>query len=1032
LADFNLESIEFLERSPIFGQDDEILQPNGEVTAGNTIGTYASTVYLTYPQPAVPFELLSELRLSEDLKLDDNDLLLSSELLIEDGTSPPIIYQYNPSRFTDEQVTIPASTTPGQYYLIAKLDVSDVVVESDENNNEIIVPITIVPPLLGNGIDLELTMNQSIADPDQWSSYSVNLTLKNNGPDAATDVKVKFPKPDGVVYVGGNEFAADSGSFDLIGDQVWSLGILGPGIEVTMEVNYFLLQGEAPIAYAEVISANESDIDSTPNNGTPPYPNEDDEASSESSTPPNPIGDGCYFEKSYQDIPQQANGIGVTYVDELSNGNLILTGVTTGLPPALVYSVYQTEVTSDGTFVQNSIIGQIPDFKTSITREGYLDVDRSATLSDNLQVTYKQFNGNTFWQQNYTIAEATSIDIDGARPLNENGFIVSGVITKIGESENNFYPFYIELDDSGNEVGRLIGEILPAYGTVLFEYESETGFYFSQNMPSVTTLRIVKTDKNLNELYTKVAFEPFGVTLGNVQEDENGYTFFIWKIGVEPGTSAMSNFARVVTINPQGNGIFAFDVSLAYNSVFNHRILAQEDGVIATFNSGGIMKIVRLNAANELLYQKEYNHSVARVETQTNDGSLLFTGTKGQFLNPPSGPQANSLFLLKTNSLAEKMPACIQEKPDLTISNLTVPNAEAGELIDAFFDVNNIGDFAADREHAIRAYFSTDPNLDPLDDFLGEVPSSSILAGETRMDQSIGIVVPNVLTGVYYLILEIDVNNVIDESNEVNNTIFSTINVTNSTNEPEEYCEVESDFPWHEWFSQINLNYEVFWPSGKSVYSDFTQETPVVTLERGSDENYVFDITYSYFTFDAYIRYYVDFNQNGIFEESEGGSVSKNAIAPGNNVTAVRGATHNIPIEAKLGNTRARFIISRNPITSACDNVAFGEIEDYTVNIVDELPNTRLTLSSENYFKMFPNPVINELTIDVNDLPGVKNISIYNALGHLVISNDLNKDEFSEKILINTSELIDGSYVVHLTGDGFKPRAQVIVVQRLE
>ena len=66
--------------------------------------------------------------------------------------------------------------------------------------------------------------------------------------------------------------------------QMWNVGNLPAGGSATLTVSYFLLQNSAPVAYAQVVAANEQDVDSTPNNGTPPTPNEDDEASTSNST----------------------------------------------------------------------------------------------------------------------------------------------------------------------------------------------------------------------------------------------------------------------------------------------------------------------------------------------------------------------------------------------------------------------------------------------------------------------------------------------------------------------------------------------------------------------------------------------------------------------------------------------------------------------------------------------------------------------------------------------------------------------------
>lgn len=126
-------------------------------------------------------------------------------------------------------------------------------------------------------IDLELDLTQSVDNPQQWSTYAVLATLTNTGTRKATDIAVEFTKPNSVVYVGSNAYTLSAGSFNPNGSEVWTLDELAPGQTETIEVNYFLINNGSPIAYAQVQSVNEPDIDSTPDNGNRPIATEDDE-----------------------------------------------------------------------------------------------------------------------------------------------------------------------------------------------------------------------------------------------------------------------------------------------------------------------------------------------------------------------------------------------------------------------------------------------------------------------------------------------------------------------------------------------------------------------------------------------------------------------------------------------------------------------------------------------------------------------------------------------------------------------------------
>lgn len=151
-------------------------------------------------------------------------------------------------------------------------------------------------------IDLSIDISQSVDSPVQYEVYTVEVTVQNTGPDAATGVMVDVPFPAGVVYFGANEYEASQGIFYTYGadNGLWNVGILEGGNSATLSINYFLLETAAPVVYTEVVAANGNDPDSTPDNGGGAV-NEDDEAST--GEPAAPLG-GCFFElRADESIP---------------------------------------------------------------------------------------------------------------------------------------------------------------------------------------------------------------------------------------------------------------------------------------------------------------------------------------------------------------------------------------------------------------------------------------------------------------------------------------------------------------------------------------------------------------------------------------------------------------------------------------------------------------------------------------------------------------------------------------------------------
>ncbi|RMG87180.1 MAG: DUF11 domain-containing protein [Bacteroidetes bacterium] len=136
--------------------------------------------------------------------------------------------------------------------------------------------ITETPPV-GNEADLSLSMSLSPNTPAIWNNFTVTATLTNAGPADATGVVAHFPKPDEVVFQGGNAATVSQGNFDPFVTYDWNVGTLAAGASATIELHFFLLSNNPFFVFGEVTAANEPDPDSTPGNGGCCVANEDDE-----------------------------------------------------------------------------------------------------------------------------------------------------------------------------------------------------------------------------------------------------------------------------------------------------------------------------------------------------------------------------------------------------------------------------------------------------------------------------------------------------------------------------------------------------------------------------------------------------------------------------------------------------------------------------------------------------------------------------------------------------------------------------------
>ncbi|WP_374443723.1 GEVED domain-containing protein [Epilithonimonas sp.] len=187
-------------------------------------------------------------------------------------------------------------------------------------------------------------------------------------------------------------------------------------------------------------------------------------------------------------------------------------------------------------------------------------------------------------------------------------------------------------------------------------------------------------------------------------------------------------------------------------------------------------------------------------------------------------------------------------------------------------------------------------------------------------------------------------------------------------------------------------------------YEDYTSVVGNVTkgnsygLVVKSDKVYAGDI----------IRAFIDYNNNGNFGDAGELVATVNVTA---NSTAYTSPTTNvtIPSGAITGTTRMRVLVydstgtfSSTLATTGCGTAAFGQVEDYTLNIS---PTMAVSDVNKNAISVYPNPFKDILK--VSDVNGVKSIQISDMSGREVKS-------MAPAAEINLSNLKEGLYIINL------------------
>jgi len=118
--------------------------------------------------------------------------------------------------------------------------------------------------------DLSLTKNVDNSSPNYGENVTFTITVNNDGPDAASGVKVEDILPTGLSYVSDNS----SGSYNST-NGIWTVGNIANGgnsqIQIIAKVN-----GTGTINnIAQVNSCDQNDVDSTPDNDLPAEDDQD-------------------------------------------------------------------------------------------------------------------------------------------------------------------------------------------------------------------------------------------------------------------------------------------------------------------------------------------------------------------------------------------------------------------------------------------------------------------------------------------------------------------------------------------------------------------------------------------------------------------------------------------------------------------------------------------------------------------------------------------------------------------------------------
>lgn len=228
----------------------------------------------------------------------------------------------------------------------------------------------------------------------------------------------------------------------------------------------------------------------------------------------------------------------------------------------------------------------------------------------------------------------------------------------------------------------------------------------------------------------------------------------------------------------------------------------------------------------------------------------------------------------------------------------------------------------------------------------------------------------------------------------------NTVNVTTLSGGTVTYCSSSASNTADERIGNVKFGTINNTSTGTAGYENFTSVSTNVT--RGSAYTISITPVWTSTKYSEAYAVYIDYNGDGDFTDSGELAWTKS----GSTTSPVSGSI-TIPATATVGSTRMRVMMKYSSIpTSSCEAYTYGQVEDYTLNIVSsakgELSNTKDLITD---IKLFPNPVKDILYVSNTTSEDYK---IFDMGGKLVDSGKLQRGS------VNVSALIKGAYTIQV------------------
>jgi chitodextrinase len=188
--------------------------------------------------------------------------------------------------------------------------------------------------------------------------------------------------------------------------------------------------------------------------------------------------------------------------------------------------------------------------------------------------------------------------------------------------------------------------------------------------------------------------------------------------------------------------------------------------------------------------------------------------------------------------------------------------------------------------------------------------------------------------------------------------------------------------------------------TGGTGYTNFT--TISTNITRGTANAITITPQWTSTVYSEGYAVWIDYNKNGLFTDA-GELVFSKATSTATTATG----TITIPAATALGATRMRVSMKYNGIPTSCEAFSYGQVEDYTVNIVSTARGIEASTLTEMSLSLYPNPAN-----DILNISGLEKAATYRVLN--VLGQEVSKGTIDNGI-VSVSNLNTGTYLLEIT-----------------